>query len=481
MIKKRCARLMAVVMAVILVAGSGCSRGGEAEHQLDPKQPVMITVWNYYNGRTKSAFDDLVSRFNDTVGMEKGIIVESVSHGDVNQLAEETFNAASKRLGADAMPNLFAAYPENAYRIEELGMLVDLNQYFSEEELSAYRTDFLQDCSFGREYGLKIMPVVRSTENLFLNKTDWDKFSGETGADLGSLSTWEGTVETAEAYYEWSGGKALLGIDSLANYIIIASVQTDRNIYKFENNEAEFSFDEELARILWENLYVPYVKGYYANLGKFRSDDEKVGDILMYVGSSAGSAYFPQEVTLSQDKVYNIESAVLPYPCFREGKPWAMVQGAGFAMGKSDTAHEYASAVFLKWLTQEEQNLDFAVDSGYLPVENGALEQVYTRAMESYSQAPEVNPAVGLSAQATQKMLAEYHFYSNPPFSGSYEMRQFYNDYMMTTVNSAHMKVQEETKKGMPPEEAEKLVTDEAHFRIWYEGWLNNMAKIVGS
>lgn len=32
MIKKRCARLMAVVMAVILVAGSGCSRGGEAEH-----------------------------------------------------------------------------------------------------------------------------------------------------------------------------------------------------------------------------------------------------------------------------------------------------------------------------------------------------------------------------------------------------------------------------------------------------------------
>lgn len=209
----------------------------------------MITVWNYYNGRTKSAFDDLVSRFNDTVGMEKGIIVESVSHGDVNQLAEETFNAASKRLGADAMPNLFAAYPENAYRIEELGMLVDLNQYFSEEELSAYRTDFLQDCSFGREYGLKIMPVVRSTENLFLNKTDWDKFSGETGADLGSLSTWEGTVETAEAYYEWSGGKALLGIDSLANYIIIASVQTDRNIYKFENNEAEFSFDEELARI----------------------------------------------------------------------------------------------------------------------------------------------------------------------------------------------------------------------------------------
>ena len=192
------------------------------------------------------------------------------------------------------------------------------------------------------------------------------------------------------------------------NYIIIASVQTDRNIYKFENNEAEFLFDEELSRIIWENLYMPYVKGYYANLGKFRSDDEKVGDILMYVGSSAGSAYFPQEVTLSQDKVYNIESAVLPYPCFREGKPWAMVQGAGFAMGKSDTAHEYASAVFLKWLTQENQNLDFAVDSGYLPVENGALEQVYTRAIWSMPFGRFLLPNAIGSGQKNDYLLKQY-------------------------------------------------------------------------
>ena len=140
---------------------AGCSRSEEARYQLNPKQPVMITVWNYYNGQTKQAFDNLVSRFNETVGMEMGIIVDSVSYGDVNQLAEEAYNSASGRLGADAMPNLFAAYPENAYRIDVLGKLVDLNQYFSEDELKVYRADFLQDCSFGGNYGLKILPVVR--------------------------------------------------------------------------------------------------------------------------------------------------------------------------------------------------------------------------------------------------------------------------------------------------------------------------------
>lgn len=76
---------------------------------------------------------------------------------------------------------------------------------------------------------------------------------------------------------------------------------------------------------------------------------------------------------MNQNEIYRIESSVLPYPCFRDGDLCAMVQGAGFSIAQSDSTHEYASAVFLKWLTQEEQNLDFAVNSGYLPVENSSL------------------------------------------------------------------------------------------------------------
>lgn len=92
--KKREGGILAWAAAVFLLVGmaAGCSRSEEARYQLNPKQPVMITVWNYYNGQTKQAFDNLVSRFNETVGMEMGIIVDSVSYGDVNQLAEEAYN-----------------------------------------------------------------------------------------------------------------------------------------------------------------------------------------------------------------------------------------------------------------------------------------------------------------------------------------------------------------------------------------------------
>ena len=76
--KKREGGILAWAAAVFLLVGmaAGCSRSEEARYQLNPKQPVMITVWNYYNGQTKQAFDNLVSRFNETVGMEMGIIVE---------------------------------------------------------------------------------------------------------------------------------------------------------------------------------------------------------------------------------------------------------------------------------------------------------------------------------------------------------------------------------------------------------------------
>lgn len=45
------------------------------------------------------------------------------------------------------------------------------------------------------------------------------------------------------------GGKAFLGIDSLANYIIVASVQTGNDIYKLQDGQVTFSFDQDLARI----------------------------------------------------------------------------------------------------------------------------------------------------------------------------------------------------------------------------------------
>lgn len=62
-----------------VTALSGCTKGTESKSvQLDPDNPVSLTVWHYYNGAQQATFDELVSEFNAAEGKEKGIYVASV-------------------------------------------------------------------------------------------------------------------------------------------------------------------------------------------------------------------------------------------------------------------------------------------------------------------------------------------------------------------------------------------------------------------
>ena len=70
---------------------TGCSMGqigeGKKVEKPDPKHPVTITVWNYYNGAQMQAFEDLVEEFNETEGEKQGIYVDAYSMGNVNECA----------------------------------------------------------------------------------------------------------------------------------------------------------------------------------------------------------------------------------------------------------------------------------------------------------------------------------------------------------------------------------------------------------
>ena len=77
--------------------------------------------------------------FNETVGMEQGIIVEPVGYGSSNELDDVLYASASRVIGSDPLPDIFSSYPDSAYRLDGIVPLVHLDDYFSEEELAAYR------------------------------------------------------------------------------------------------------------------------------------------------------------------------------------------------------------------------------------------------------------------------------------------------------------------------------------------------------
>lgn len=154
----------------------------------------------------------------------------------------------------------------------------------------------------------------------------------------------------------------------MANYFLIGARQLGVEIFSLQDGKPTLNFDKEIIRKIWDNYYIPYIKGYFSSTGRFRSDDIKTGNIISFVGSSSGATFFPDEVILNDNESYPIEMAAFACPKFEGGEDFAVQQGAGMVVTKSEEKEILASIEFLKWFTEDERNIRFSVESGYLPV-----------------------------------------------------------------------------------------------------------------
>lgn len=364
-------------LAWILAGGSmltGCAGQTISEGTSDPGDPTNVTIWHYYSGQQEQALDELIKEFNNSEGEELGIVVSAENKGTVSEIATAVSDAADEKIGADELPEIFASYTDTAYFMEQenADVIADIGTYMSEEEISEYVEAFWNEGVESVTGKTLIFPIAKSTELLYLNQTDWDVFAAETGAKISDLETWEGLAKVAEDYYNWSGGKAFFGRDAFANYLIVGSIQLGHPILGSDAGKLSVELDKDTMKRLWDNYAVPYLKGYYSAYGKFRSDDVKTGDLIAFVGSTSSVTFYPQEVTLDDGSVQAIEGEVYALPDFEGSEPYSVQQGAGMAVVHKDEKTERAAIEFLKWFTEVQQNTEFSVKTGYIPVKTEA-------------------------------------------------------------------------------------------------------------
>ena len=137
--KKHIRAFVSLLCAAALALGcASCGGAAQSTGKSGSTAGVThITVWTYYNGDQLESFNKLVDQFNETTGLEKGIRVESASQGSVSDL-ETNVMGCGQQGGAAAMPNIFSAYADTAYALDQMGMLVDLSQYLTEDERAQY-------------------------------------------------------------------------------------------------------------------------------------------------------------------------------------------------------------------------------------------------------------------------------------------------------------------------------------------------------
>ena len=478
-------RLFALLLCAAMLAGcAGQPKKDGTASLLDPEKPLTITVWNYYNGQQLAAFNEIVEQFNTTQGRELGIVVESYSQGSVSDLETNVLAAARGQAGAEKIPNIFAAYVDSAYALNKMGMVADVSPYLSEEEQKLYIDSYIEEGRFAEADSIKIFPMAKSTEVFILNETDWQKFAAATGASYSDFATMEGLVATAERYYNWTDsltpdvpddGKAFFGRDAMANYMLIGAMQLGTELFSVSDGKMTLNFDRDTVRKLWDNYYVPFVQGYFAASGRFRSDDIKTGHIIALVGSSSGATFFPKQVIVSDTESYDIQSRVLPVPQFAGNRAYAVQQGAGMVVTKGTDAEVYASVQFLKWMTQGEHNVTFATSSGYLPVTWEANDMDYIRA-----QVPELSGMMEEILTVGVETVHDNTMYTPKAFANGADARQVLEYSLQDQAKADRDAVEAAMAEGVSREEACAPYLTDAQFDAWYTQTLAKLQKLEG-
>lgn len=472
---KRNKRGIALVMALGLIL-TGCSSEKREQQQsgLDPNNPVVISLWHYYVGDNKLILESAAEEFNQTIGLEQGIIVQTVGQGNIMELEDKITSSAKGVINSDPMPDIFSSYPDKAMELDEMGAIAELNPYFSKEDQERYIPEFLNEGIFDKDR-LMLVPIVKSTEILYLNQSAWEEFLKENNSSY-DLDTWEGLLESSRAYYQWTDkktpeipwdGQAMMGFDALSNFVVLGPRQLGTQV--IDGSLKGANLNHEALRHIFDIYVQGMGLGYFDAIGNYRTDDVISGDLIAYVGSTSGVSYFPTWIEKNNQR-QEISFMAHTYPTFRGKELVAVQQGAGMAVSKSTPERELASALFLKWFTNYKQNVPFAMSTGYLPTELEAYEsQEFKSTMESYRTGDETEQNVVKVYDIAMEQILEKETYSSSPFKGSYQIRATLTATLLEAGDLAKEAAKALKAKGKTEEEILQALEMDQRFNTWIE------------
>ena len=440
--KRKLSTLLILLLTTCLTACSG-SEKPSAEN------PVVLTMWHVYGSQTESPLNSVIDDFNDTFGKEHGITIQVVSVTSSSAIDRALSASANGEPGAEELPDLFTAYPR-VVEIVGKDKLLSWDQYFSSEELDKFNRTFLSEGYF--DQSLLMLPVAKSTEAFYLNQTLFDRFCKDTDISISNLQTMDDILYTANRYYDWSGGENFMQFNDFYHYIFTGM--------KVAGNELILDGKLQLNDD-FESVWTPLAKA--AIYGGICLDDGyaasrwKTVEVISNIGSTADVLYQPHEVVYADNSTEEITAIALPYPTFSNSTGGVVYRGGGLFAVKSKVERENQAAyLFAKWLTEEEQNLDFVTKAGYLPVTDAALDTLFQ------------NPAVVENEnyhslyQAVTTMIQDYDMYSLPLYEGASEIQLNFEKNMKAVLKSAHNQYRKRVEDGEDPDTVMHELTSSA-------------------
>lgn len=387
--KKIIAIILTAVMTVLVF-------GGCQKTLLDPKEPVTLTMWHVYGEQADSPMNRLVEEFNRTVGKEQGIIINVSSMSSSAQIGEKLLSAQKGEAGAMEMPDLFFCHNNNA---AELGAenLLDWKDVFTDEELDNYVPEFLEDGTVDGH--LSVFPVSKSTHLLFIAGTQFERFSAATGVTYGSLSTWDGFLDAAEKYYEYSNGKPFCALDFPIRAVELNAMEQGHD--DFYTAEGWYDLENEAFKASYMKFATAIAKGHIIVSDLYSNTQVMTGEVMAGLGSTASILYYNDTVTYPDNTSEPMDLQIMPPPS-AEGTDLLVTQaGVGLCAYKTTDQKAEAAEVFARWLTEAERNLEFCVETGYMPANKASFDKIGDHEFKSESYKNLYNAIAEVNSRAT--------------------------------------------------------------------------------
>lgn len=352
---------MVAVATLALVGTAACSKSGNSSSSSSEKIPSKITkkttvvFWNAMPGVQGSTLKQLTNEFEKK---NPKITVKLENQGAYNDLQAKINSTLQS---PNNLPTITQAYPGWLWNAAQNKMLVNMTPYINNKNVgwgsakaSDIRTELLDGAKIkGTQYGI---PFNKSIETLTYNKTMFKKYGIKKVP-----TTMEELKDVSETIYKKSNHKVVgAGFDSLSNYYTLGMKDEGVNF----TDKINFSGSTS-KKVL--NFYADGIKkGYFRVAGSehYLSGPFANEKVAMFVGTSAGEGFVKQGV--GNKFTYDVAP--------RPGK-YTMQQGTDIYMFNHASAEQKAAAFkYIKFLVSKSSQIKWANATGYIPVNNSAIE-----------------------------------------------------------------------------------------------------------
>lgn len=445
--------LLSVALLSTVLSLVGCS-GDEQKtvkgayqitEKFDTTKDVEISFYSTMGKNLLDIYNEQIKEFNKQY---PNIKITHTQPGGYDQVRDQI----KTELASAGGPDIAVCYPDHVALFNKTKSVVQLDNLIINKDVGitkAQKDDFIKGYyNEGNSFGDGLMytlPFSKSTEVLYINKTEFQKLNLDYPTTWFSATYDENGKPTDKTSMEYVCEKLLqadpncipLGYDSEANWFITMCEQM--NIpYTTASGTDHFLFNNDQAKEVMLKLNKWKQKGYFTTQniygaytsGLFVATKSNEKKSYMSIGSSAGATH--QRPTKTDDG-YPFDVDITPIPQANANNKKVISQGPSLCLfNHGDQQKVLASWLLMRFLTTDVTFQALYADaSGYVPVlKSVASNEAYKANLEKADGGDYI---AYLSAKVCLEQ--EKNYFTSPAFLGSSAARDEAGKLLINCVN----------------------------------------------